>query len=134
MMHWGSVLMVAIAIVGSTASLAVAGPRRGIHSPVQVKLETFLGPIPDGARPEATWRIKVGSGSYDLQVMKLIVLTGNTSPMRIFEAVRPTQGQFKVVGKDADLEAIKSAKPGEPRTIIAHLRLDAWTLMVSQVE
>ena len=123
-----------LCVLLATVSLAAAAPRRGIHSVVQVKLETFIGPIPAGAKPEATWRIKVGDVPYDLQVMKLIVLTGNTSPMRIFDAVRPRQNRFTVVGKDADLEAINTAKAGEPRTIIAHLRLDAWTLMVSQVQ
>ncbi len=128
-------VLIGICLVLATLTSVAAASRRHSRMPVQIKMDTFIGPLPAGVRSEGTWRIKVRHTVYDMQIVKLTVLTGDTSASSILEAVRPTKSaSFTVVGQDATLDKIANAKPAEPHAITAHLRLDARTLMVSQVE
>lgn len=123
-----AVVLLAIVVPG------VAQARRGVARPVQIQFDCFVGELPAGQIAEATWRVKIGKAYYDLQVMKLRVLSGNASPMRIIDALAPYKSlTFTLAGEKPDLQKLSAAAAGEKHQVTAYLRLDARMLMVSSV-
>lgn len=103
------------------AMCAAAG--RFDSTPIGLRVEGFVGATPAGAVPQATWVVRVQGTEYTLRVMRLEVLTGNTSYFDIIAALEPYTYAFTVYGDDEAVQKLTQAPAGRTISMIGHAQL-----------
>ena len=101
-----------------------AQAQRFTAMPISLRIEGFVRPKRDGVVPQATWVVRVQEKNYTLQVMRLEVLTGNTSYFDIISALEPYVYAFTIYGDDDALRALTQALPDQRLVIIGTAQLN----------
>ena len=93
--------------------------------PIQVRMVAYIGTKLAGTRPDFTWEASCRGKRYTLYVLKLDVLTGNTTALDIDAAIRMYPVQFQIAGNKEAMDKFVAAPAHQQVTMIGFLRLDA---------
>ncbi len=104
--------------------------------PITLRIEGFVGPLPKGVVPQATWVLRVEDQKATLRVTRLEVLTGDTAYFDIIAALEPYPYAFTVYGDGPALDALTRAGPGQMISLIATAQLAQLPglLFISSIE
>lgn len=104
--------------------------------PVHVRLVAYVGDKVEGTQSELTWTVSSGKKKYKLQVVSLLVNSGNTTALEIESAVSPYSTQFQLSGPKELMQRFESTPPGQQMTILAYVRIDSTrrSLILSAIE
>jgi len=130
----GGILVALLLALASNS--AVQAQRRMLGGPILVRITGYLGPKLERRILLTSWKVNRGRDIYDLRVIKLDVLTGNTAYFNIVNQLEPYSPAFEIGGDDKALAEFLATPPGEPIVMIGSLRIDspARILMLSTVE
>jgi len=93
-------------------------------APIHIRMQTYVGDKPVGARPEFSWRVGFEGKRYQLHITKMLVLTGSTLPLSIDSAVSMYPVQFQLIGEKRTVQQFLSTPPGELVQVGAYVRID----------
>ncbi len=110
-------------LLGLLVPAARALAQRFTASPITLRLEGFVGALPTGQVPLATWVVRVQGKEYTLQVMRLEVLRGNTAYFNVIAALEPYTYAFTVYGHDEALRTLTQVPPQQALAIIGTAQL-----------
>lgn len=129
----GGRFLAAVAIVTALLPGAVADARRlpPLHT---LRLDGYVGDPPEGHRERADLRVRAGQKDLRFQVTGVTVLSGNLTASAIFSRVRPQRPNFILRGKQALIERVVDARPGDRLRILGAWRPGSRDLLVSSVE
>ena len=127
-------LLVLCLLVSFAAPPALA--RRGGVVPIGVRIVGYVGTVPEGIRPQATWRLRDRKGELELRIIELRIRAGAVLPGDIDSALSPYGYRLLLTGDRESLDRLRAVEAGQQVVIDGYLRLQATGqyLMVSRVE
>src|SRR6266849_3776738 len=121
----------AVLLAGPEAN---AKPLRPALLPIQVRIEGYGGPKPEGVIAEANWVISCDKKKYPFHVSHIRVLNGDVSPSDIVEDTKPYRLNYYLRGDPQLLRQFAQTPAGQKIALVAALHLGSRDLLVSRIE
>jgi len=126
-------LVVGVAIVASVFPTTVAGGRV-LPSPIQVRMEGYVGPPPERRREIADLQLRAGQKDIRFQVTAARVLNGGITASQMFQQVRPFRPNFTLRGTAELIATVADAALAARLRMIGTWRRGSRDLFLSSVE
>ena len=126
-------LVAGMAFVASVFPAAVAGGRV-LPSPIQVRMDGYVGPPPERRREVADLQLRAGQKDVRFQVTAARVLNGGITASEMFQQVRPFRPNFRLRGTPELIATVADAAAAARLRIIGTWRRGSRDLILSSVE
>ena len=98
-----------------------------------VRLEGYVGQAPAGVQTEARVMLQYGGKTYEFDVTRTAVNTGDRSRQQLLRDIRPFQNTLVLRGSASMLGALSSASSGQQLVISGYHRTGSRELRVTQI-
>lgn len=105
--------------------LVLAGPAiadEATNLPIQFTFTGYIGDAPSGVTPLWKWSVGYKEKTYQMNLVKVELLSDSVMPQDIDEWVTPFKPSFNLAGDDKAIAAFTSTKPGQKVAISGHVR------------